>query len=165
MKASLWQVLLTVALFSIKNQQSSDPHMQKQNCCQKQMKTKKTYGDSFHSQIGHSTLRTASFSHKEKSDLWGMPLDFVIAGDRHRMFEPCDLEYDKVWLYVTLVLVWWYWRSSMSSFCVFLCVGVCVCVFNVSSYRCVCVVWAGRVLYSWGILRLMRGPRASFSLM
>lgn len=81
------------------------------------------------------------------------------------MYEPCDLEYDWIWLYVTLVLVWWYWRSSMSSFCVFLCVGVCVCVFNVSSYRCVCVVWAGRGLYSWGILRLMRGPRASFSLL
>lgn len=38
-------------------------------------------------------------------------------------------------------------------------------VFNVSGYRCVCVAWAGRVLYSWGILRLMRGPRASFNLL
>lgn len=49
---------------------------------------------------------------------------------------------------------------SISSWCVSVC-GV----FNVSGYRCVCVAWAGRVLYSWGILRVMRGPRASFSLL
>lgn len=49
---------------------------------------------------------------------------------------------------------------SISSWCVSVC-GV----LNVSGYRCVCVAWAGRVLYSCGILLLMRGPRASFSLL
>lgn len=70
-------------------------------------------------------------------------------------------EWHELWFYVAAALLW----CCVHELTVSVCVWVCDCVLSVSSYRCVCVAWAGRVLYSWGILRLMRGPRDSFSLL
>lgn len=70
-------------------------------------------------------------------------------------------EWHEVWFYVAAALLW----CCAHELTVSVCAWVCDCVLSVSSYRCVCVAWAGRVLYSWGILRLMRGPRDSFSLL
>ena len=131
-KLWLWQVLLTVAVFDYEPVQR---HRHKLSWCQKQMKTK-TDDESFHRQrmkyFNKCTNVFSKINVKKERNSIVINNTSVSCKSIHRWQTEIvwiyDLEWNKVWFYVSFVLVWWSLRSRMSSFCVSLCVGVRVCL-------------------------------------